>query len=142
MRYSGYSFRSTRHLKKAELVELLDAMVFKLPLELTRTATEGKDLATRIQITAAGAAPRSSRNTVPERHLFKMQGVQIIIGAHCPQWRLIRSRKQQMTTLWKTTQISKLKAGSQCSGRGHCPLVALLRRARVFRSTRRVQVAV
>jgi hypothetical protein len=36
-----------------------------------------------------------------------------------------------MTTLRKTTQISKLKAGSQCAGRGHCPFVALLRRAPV-----------
>ena len=30
----------------------------------------------------------------------------------CFQWRLIRSKKQRMTSLWKLTQISKLKAGS------------------------------
>ena len=35
----------------------------------------------------------------------------------CRQWRLIRSTKQQMTSLWKMTQISKLKAGSlECAG--------------------------
>jgi hypothetical protein len=62
----------------------------------------------------------------------------------CLQWRLIRSTKQRMTSLWKTIQISKLKAGSQCAG--HCPSVALLRRARGFHCqwhlTRRVRVTV
>jgi hypothetical protein len=50
------------------------------------------------------------------------------------QWRLIRSKTQRMTSLWKMTpsQISKLKAGSQCAG--NCPSVALMRRAR-FHST-------
>ena len=37
----------------------------------------------------------------------------------CPQWRLIRSKKQQVTLVWRMTQISKLKAGGQCAG--HCP---------------------
>jgi hypothetical protein len=38
----------------------------------------------------------------------------------CPQWRLIRSKKQQVTLVWRMTQISKLKAGAgQCAG--HCP---------------------
>jgi hypothetical protein len=43
-----------------------------------------------------------------------------------------------MTSLWKMTQISKLRAGSQCAG--HCPSVALLRQARRFHSTRGVRV--
>jgi hypothetical protein len=58
----------------------------------------------------------------------------------CLQRRLIRSKKQRTTSLWKTIQISKLKAGSQCAG--HCPSVALLRRARGFHLTRRVRVTV
>ena len=57
----------------------------------------------------------------------------------CPQRRLIRSKKQRMTSLWKMTQISKLKAGSlvllKCAGHHNDgPSVALLRprRAREF----------
>ncbi len=53
--------------------------------------------------------------------------------AHCPRWRLIRSKKQRMTSLWKMAHwqiTSKLKAVSQCGAAGgHCPSAALLRRA-------------
>ncbi len=50
-----------------------------------------------------------------------------ICCAHCPQWRLFRSKKQRMTSLcqWKTrmaqiTSKLRLKAGSQCAGHIGC----------------------